>query len=84
MLAAVLYSLICTLVLVIWPGGVAARYVMPATMTLAVICGLMFEHLRQRLQNLLAPFTGFHALAFDRRGGIRRWGKGFVRHGKCG
>jgi 4-amino-4-deoxy-L-arabinose transferase-like glycosyltransferase len=47
MFAAVLYSLICTLVLVLWPGGVAARYAMPATMALAVICGLMFEHWRQ-------------------------------------
>ena len=47
MLAATLYSLMCTLFLVIWPGGVAARYAMPATMTLAVICGLMFEHWRQ-------------------------------------
>ncbi|MFL6793190.1 MAG: ArnT family glycosyltransferase [Bradyrhizobium sp.] len=47
MLAAMLYSLICTLMLVIWPGGVATRYAMPATLTLAVICGLMFEHWRQ-------------------------------------
>jgi hypothetical protein len=46
MLAAVLYSVICTLVLVCWPGGVAARYAMPATMTLAVVCGLMFERWR--------------------------------------
>jgi 4-amino-4-deoxy-L-arabinose transferase-like glycosyltransferase len=46
MLAAVLYSLLCTLVLVCWPGGVAARYAMPATMTLAVVCGLMFERWR--------------------------------------
>jgi len=43
MLAAILYSILCTLVLVCWPGGVAARYSMPATMTLAVVCGLMFE-----------------------------------------
>jgi 4-amino-4-deoxy-L-arabinose transferase-like glycosyltransferase len=48
MLAAALYALLCTLVLVIWPGGVAVRYVMPATMALGVICGLMFEHWRQR------------------------------------
>jgi 4-amino-4-deoxy-L-arabinose transferase-like glycosyltransferase len=43
MLAAVLYSVVCTFVLLCWPGGVAARYAMPATMTLAVVCGLMFE-----------------------------------------
>lgn len=48
MLAVTLYSLSCTLVLLIWPGGVASRYAMPATMTLAVICGLMFEQWRQR------------------------------------
>lgn len=47
MLAATLYSVICTLVLLFWPGGVAARYAMPATMTLAVVCGLMFEHWRR-------------------------------------
>ena len=46
LLAAILYSVTCTLVLVFWPGGVAARYAMPATMTLAVICGLMFEYWR--------------------------------------
>lgn len=46
LLAAILYSVTCTLVLVFWPGGVAARYAMPATMTLAVICGLMFDRWR--------------------------------------
>jgi 4-amino-4-deoxy-L-arabinose transferase-like glycosyltransferase len=46
MLAVVLYSVACTLVLVFWPGKVAARYAMPATMTLAVVCGLMFENWR--------------------------------------
>lgn len=46
LLACLLYSLGCTLVLLLWPGGVAARYAMPATMTLAVICGLMFESRR--------------------------------------
>lgn len=43
LLAVILYSVTCTLVLLFWPGGVAARYAMPATMTLAVVCGLMFE-----------------------------------------
>jgi hypothetical protein len=46
MLAAVLYSLMCTVVLLCWPGGVAARYAMPMTMGLAVVCGLMFERWR--------------------------------------
>jgi 4-amino-4-deoxy-L-arabinose transferase-like glycosyltransferase len=46
LLAAILYSVTCTLVLVFWPGGVAVRYAMPATMTLAVVCGLMFEYWR--------------------------------------
>jgi 4-amino-4-deoxy-L-arabinose transferase-like glycosyltransferase len=46
LLAAILYSAMCTLVLVFWPGGVAARYAMPATMTLAVVSGLMFEYWR--------------------------------------
>lgn len=46
LLAAVLYSVACTLVLLFWPGKVAARYAMPGTMTLAVICGLMFEDRR--------------------------------------
>ncbi|GEC17619.1 hypothetical protein J2S34_003382 [Nitrobacter winogradskyi] len=46
LLAAVLYSVACTLVLLFWPGKVAARYAMPGTMTLAVICGLMFENWR--------------------------------------
>jgi 4-amino-4-deoxy-L-arabinose transferase-like glycosyltransferase len=54
MLAATLYSLICTLVLVIWPGGIATRYSMPATLTLAVICGLMFEHWRQSHPQIIA------------------------------
>jgi 4-amino-4-deoxy-L-arabinose transferase-like glycosyltransferase len=44
LLAAILYSVACTLVLLFWPGKVAARYAMPGTMTLAVICGLMFEN----------------------------------------
>lgn len=46
LLAAVLYSLACTLLLLFWPGKVAARYAMPGTVTLAVVCGLMFEQWR--------------------------------------
>lgn len=46
LLVCVMYTLACTLVLALWPGGVAARYAMPATMTLAVICGLMFDRWR--------------------------------------
>jgi 4-amino-4-deoxy-L-arabinose transferase-like glycosyltransferase len=54
MFASLLYSLICTLVLVFWPGGVASRYAMPATATLAVICGLMFEHWRLSYPRVIA------------------------------
>lgn len=46
LLAAILYSVTCTLVLIFWPGGVAARYAMPATMTVAVVSGLLFEYWR--------------------------------------
>jgi Dolichyl-phosphate-mannose-protein mannosyltransferase len=52
-LAALLYASVCTLVLLVWPGGVAARYAMPATMALAVICGLMFEHFRKTQPRLI-------------------------------
>jgi hypothetical protein len=54
LLAAILYSVICTLALILWPGGVASRYVMPATMTLAVVCGLMFERLRTSQPRIVA------------------------------
>jgi 4-amino-4-deoxy-L-arabinose transferase-like glycosyltransferase len=72
MLAATLYSLTCTMVLVIWPGGVAARYAIPATMTLAVVCGLMFEGWRQRqprviISALVVTYLIFGALL------IRGW-----------
>ncbi|MBC9881555.1 glycosyl transferase [Bradyrhizobium sp. INPA01-394B] len=72
MFAAVLYSLTCTLVLVLWPGGVAARYAMPATMTLAVVCGLMFEHCRQRSPRVIVSALFVSCLIF---GGLllRAW-----------
>lgn len=54
MLAATLYALCCTLVLLIWPGGVAVRYAMPATPALALVCGLMFEHCRHSYTKVLA------------------------------
>jgi 4-amino-4-deoxy-L-arabinose transferase-like glycosyltransferase len=54
MLAAVLYSFLCTFVLACWPGGVAARYAMPMTMTLAVMCGLMFERWRSYQPRVIA------------------------------
>lgn len=54
MLAATLYALCCTIVLVIWPGGVAVRYAMPATPALALVCGLMFEHCRHRYPKVIA------------------------------
>jgi 4-amino-4-deoxy-L-arabinose transferase-like glycosyltransferase len=54
MLAALLYSFLCTFVLVFWPGGVAARYAMPMTMTLAVVCGLTFECWRTNQPRVIA------------------------------
>jgi 4-amino-4-deoxy-L-arabinose transferase-like glycosyltransferase len=65
MLAAVLYSSICTLVLLIWPGGVASRYAMPATMTLAVVCGLMYEQWRQRQPRIIISALVVTYLIFD-------------------
>lgn len=61
LLAAVLYSIACTLVLIFWPGGVAARYAMPATMSLAVICGLMFDRYRSSHPRVIvsALFVGY-------------------------
>ncbi len=47
MLAAVLYTLTCTLVLLVWPGGIATRYAMPGTLGLAVVAGLMFARWRR-------------------------------------
>ena len=72
MLAATLYSLVCTVILVIWPGGVATRYAMPATFTLAVICGLMFEDWRRTQPRLIASTLTVSYLIF---GGllIRGW-----------
>ena len=46
LVAAILYTVTCTVVLVFWPGGVAARYAMPATTGLAIICGLVFQNWR--------------------------------------
>ena len=54
LLAAIFYSVACTLVLMFWPGQVAARYAMPGTMTLAVICGLMFENWRPSHPKVIA------------------------------
>jgi 4-amino-4-deoxy-L-arabinose transferase-like glycosyltransferase len=54
LLAAVLYSVLSTIVLVFWPGGVASRYAMPATMTMAVVCGIMYDDWRQLHPRLVA------------------------------
>ncbi|MET0722783.1 MAG: glycosyltransferase family 39 protein [Tardiphaga sp.] len=43
MLAVVLYAAMGTLVLLVWPGGVATRYAMPANLALAVLGGILFE-----------------------------------------
>ena len=54
MLAAFLYSFMCMLLLACWPGGVAARDAMPMTMTLAVVCGLMYECRRNSQPRVVA------------------------------
>jgi 4-amino-4-deoxy-L-arabinose transferase-like glycosyltransferase len=41
--AAVLYAGVGTLVLLVWPGGVATRYAMPANLALAVLGGVLFD-----------------------------------------
>jgi hypothetical protein len=43
MLAAVLYAVTATMVLLVWPGGVASRYAMPANLALAVLGGILFD-----------------------------------------
>jgi 4-amino-4-deoxy-L-arabinose transferase-like glycosyltransferase len=42
-LAVVLYAGIGTLVLLVWPGGVATRYAMPANLALAVLGGVLYD-----------------------------------------
>ncbi len=42
-LALLLYALMCSLALLLWPGGIATRYAMPANLALAVLCGLLFD-----------------------------------------
>ena len=43
MLAAVLYAVSATMILLVWPGGVATRYAMPANLALAVLGGILFD-----------------------------------------
>ena len=43
MLAAVLYAGLASMVLLLWPGGVATRYAMPANLALAVLGGILFD-----------------------------------------
>lgn len=43
MLAAVLYAVSATTILLLWPGGIATRYAMPANPALAVLGGILFE-----------------------------------------
>ena len=54
LLAATLYALMCTLVLLLWPGGVASRYAMPGNLGLAVVAGLMFQRWRQSHSRVIA------------------------------
>jgi hypothetical protein len=65
MLAAILYSFVCTIVLAFWPGGVAARYAMPMTMTLAVVCGLVFERWRSYQPRVIASALFVCCLIFS-------------------
>jgi 4-amino-4-deoxy-L-arabinose transferase-like glycosyltransferase len=43
MLAVVLYAVSATMILLVWPGGVATRYAMPANLALAVMGGILFD-----------------------------------------
>lgn len=43
LLAVVLYAVAGSLVLLVWPGGVATRYAMPASLALAVLAGVLFD-----------------------------------------
>ncbi len=43
LLAVILYASVGTLVLLVWPGGVATRYAMPANLALAVLCGVLYD-----------------------------------------
>ena len=43
MLAVILYATVASLMLLIWPGGVATRYAMPANLALAVVGGILFD-----------------------------------------
>lgn len=43
MLACTLYAVLASVMLLIWPGGVATRYAMPANLTLAVLGGVLFD-----------------------------------------
>lgn len=54
LLSLSLYAGMCTLVLLLWPGGVATRYALPATPALAVIAGLLFDKFRDKQKNLLS------------------------------
>lgn len=64
LLAAVLYSVLSTIVLVFWPGGVASRYAMPATMTMAVVCGIMYDDWRQSHPRIVASALIVSCLIF--------------------
>jgi hypothetical protein len=64
LLAAVLYSVLSTIVLVFWPGGVASRYAMPATMTMAVVCGIMYDDWRRSHPRVVAAALTVSFLIF--------------------
>jgi 4-amino-4-deoxy-L-arabinose transferase-like glycosyltransferase len=52
--AAMLYAVMCTAVLLIWPGSAASRYAMPAVPALAVLAGILFDEWKVQKPRLIA------------------------------
>ena len=53
-LAVILYATVASMMLLIWPGGVATRYAMPANLALAVLGGILFDRWWATRPNLIA------------------------------
>ncbi|CAN7177397.1 glycosyltransferase family 39 protein [Bradyrhizobium sp. LjRoot220] len=53
-LAVILYATVASMMLLIWPGGVATRYAMPANLALAVLGGILFDRWWAARSNLIA------------------------------
>ena len=52
--AAMLYAVICTAVLLVWPGSAASRYAMPAAPALATLAGILFDEWKVQKPRLIA------------------------------